>query len=106
MFSIHSMPLISNFSIGFENGYSVDCAIGSAPYCNNHLDNRDSTPILGRDEKCEDCEIAVIKNGEFANMDKLNILPEDVRSDGGEVAGWVTPEQFLQVLNAVSKLPK
>ena len=104
MFTIHSMPLCSNFSVKFENGYSVNCAIGSSPYCSNHLDDRDSTPILGRTEKCENCEIAVLKNGDFVNMDELNILPEDVSSDCGDVAGWVTPKQFLQILNNVSKL--
>lgn len=105
MFSIHSMPMVSNFSISFKNGYSVDCAIGSSPYCNNHLEERERKEVLERDEKCENCEVAVFKNGDFVNMDELNILPEEVRSDGGQVAGWVDEKQFLQILNNVEKLP-
>lgn len=91
----------TGFWIAFENGYSVSAQFGKYNYCGEYgLRMSGILPFNDSEEKhkgfCENAEVAVI--------DPQGRLLHYWGEDEDNVKGYVSPYEFLALLNEVSKL--
>lgn len=82
------------FHIAFENGLEVSVQWGAGNYCDNHFP-KDMDFTFSKDAESDTAEVAVIKDNDFADIDQF--LPDGCGSDG-TVAGYLTPEQVVELL--------
>ena len=80
------------FRLTFDNGITLSTVFGYGNYCNNReiCDWREE--YLFKILVCENCEIAIIKDGEFITKEILGITDDDV-------LGYVDIKKRVEILN-------
>ena len=98
------------FQITFGNGYTISCQFGASNYCRNygrHLqpDYRYLEEMNKRIHKCEDCEVAIWKNGgrNWVTGEILDAMESEV-SHEDDVAYNVTPDDLAKIIAYVVAL--
>lgn len=81
------------FQIEFPNGYKVSVFIGYNSYSDNQFNLNLIDPI--NIISCQNCEVAVIKDGEFVTDDFIDC--------GDDVCGFVEPKKLAEIIYNVSK---
>lgn len=90
------------FHMTFPNGLTVSVQWGAGNYCDNHFPkDRDFT--FSKDAESDTAEVAVINSrGKF--IDPQRFFDYEIYSDG-EVAGYFTPSQVVELLANVRDWP-
>lgn len=87
------------FHIRFENGYEISCQFGTTNYCSRR--SYDTKRFFEEREmrivKSDDCEIAIIKNGDFITGEILEQIGLDISNDE-MVAGWVSADNVGKII--------
>ena len=87
------------FQIKFENGYVISCQFGTTNYCSRRSYDPErffeerKMPLV----KSDDCEIAIIKNGDFVTGEILEQMGLDISNDE-MVAGWVSADNVGKII--------
>lgn len=96
----------AGFSMAFENGLRVSIAWGPANYCDNHSSEAMTQVVMasmfgGASPAAEsDNAEAAVYDGEKM-IPALQFIDPDGDTGTDEVAGWLTPEQIVDLLAAV-----
>ena len=86
------------FHITFENGLAISVQWGKGNYCSNY--NGDCYNMFCHGAESKTAEVAVFKGNKF--MDLNLFLSEDIYTDG-QVAGYLTPEDVVDLLVKVKE---
>jgi len=95
------------FHITFPNGVTVSTQFGAGNYCDNHYE------LLKLDEErkdtfSSDCEIGVWRGEESEWCTGEVLRAAELTDTYGQdvVVGYVTPTDWLKIVNAAAALPK
>lgn len=90
------------FQMTFENGLTASIQWGAGNYCDNHYPT-DMDFSCSKDAESNTAEIAVFDN-RWEFLDPQDFFPYEISSDG-EVAGYLTPSEVVDLLVAVRDYP-
>ncbi len=87
-----------HFRITFSNGYTVSLFNSFGSHTDNKYNSEKSKGVLLDNLPCDssNIEVAVIYEHEFVT----NMF---VKTMDGEVAGWIRPEEVVEIMQKVSK---
>ena len=93
------------FQIEFSNGYTVSCQFGTFNYCSKRSFN-ESDFFKERHVsvwESPDCELAVLKGGDFITGEVLDKMELHIGGDD-MVVGWVSADDVAKIIAYVSML--
>lgn len=91
-----------NTQMTFKNGLTISFAIGEGNYCANRNLTSGINPYAtyAKERESENCEIIVFDVG-GNDLDIKQFLSEGITGDGNKVAGWISPDTLVEVMNNV-----
>ena len=90
------------FHMTFENGLSVSVQWGAGNYCDNHFP-KDMDFSFSKDAESSTAEVAIFDKA-MNFMDTYQFVDDSASTDG-EVIGYLTPSQVVDILVKVRDYP-
>jgi hypothetical protein len=95
----------SGFHITFPNGITVSTQFGAGNYCDNHFKLVNFAECV--DTSSSDCEIGIWRgDGAWCTGEVLKAAELTDTYGGDVVIGYVSPMDWLKIVNAAASLPK